>query len=94
MADKILAEKARDWDREPDERDEGMPEVAAANAPEPDRVTEDTLIDRPDLGPESATLVAAGDVVPADLAALPRRPASRPAPEAAGKTHRSERTRR
>jgi hypothetical protein len=79
MAERILAEKARDWDREPDDRDAAMPEVGAAAAPEPDRVEVDTLVDRPDLGPESSTFVAAGDVVPADLAALPRRPASDPA---------------
>jgi hypothetical protein len=36
-------------------------------------VAVDPLIDRPDLGPEAATLVAAGDPVPADLADLPRR---------------------
>lgn len=80
MADRILAEKARDWDREPDDRDAAMPEVAAAAAPEPDRVDVDTLVDRPDLGPECSTFVAAGDVVPADLAALPRRPASEARP--------------
>jgi hypothetical protein len=80
MADKILAEKARDWDREPDDRDADMPELKAAATPEPDRVTEDTLVDRPDLGPDAATLVAAGDVVPKDLAALPRRPASEAKP--------------
>jgi hypothetical protein len=94
MAERILAEKARDWDREPDERDADMPEVKAAAEPEPDRVDVDTLVDRPDLGPDAATLVVAGDVVPADLAALPRRPASQPAPESADKTHRGERTRR
>jgi hypothetical protein len=55
-----------------------MPEVAAAAAPDPDRVDVDTLIERKDLGPESFTLIAAGDVVPKDLAALPRRPASQP----------------
>jgi hypothetical protein len=33
----------------------------------------DLLIDRPDLGPAAATLVAAGDPIPAELADLPRR---------------------
>jgi hypothetical protein len=36
---------------------------------------EDTLIERKDLGPESATLVAAGSPIPRELADLPRRPA-------------------
>jgi hypothetical protein len=34
----------------------------------------DTLIERADLGPGSATFVAAGDPFPAGLAGLPRRP--------------------
>jgi len=53
-----------------------MPELKAAATPEPDRVDVDTLVARPDLGPDAATLVAAGDVVPAELADRPRRPAS------------------
>jgi hypothetical protein len=40
---------------------------------------EDTLIERKDLGPESATFVAKGDPIPAELRELPRR-AARPAP--------------
>lgn len=34
----------------------------------------DTLIERTDLGPDTYTLVAAGDPVPEHLAKLPRRP--------------------
>ncbi|MET8683338.1 hypothetical protein ABZV77_03910 [Streptomyces sp. NPDC004732] len=37
-------------------------------------VKEDTLVVREDLGPESFTLVVAGDAVPAHLLALPRVP--------------------
>jgi hypothetical protein len=33
----------------------------------------DLLIDRPDLGPGAATLVAAGDEIPPELADRPRR---------------------
>jgi hypothetical protein len=82
MADKPLAEKARDWDREPDDRDQDMPELVEARTSEPDRVEVDTLIERPDLGPESSTFIAAGDVVPRELAGLPRRPASEPTAKA------------
>jgi hypothetical protein len=32
----------------------------------------DLLVARPDLGPNASTLVAAGDVIPAELADLPR----------------------
>jgi hypothetical protein len=35
---------------------------------------EDLLIERPDLGPGAATLVAKGDPIPPALAGLPRRP--------------------
>ena len=36
---------------------------------------DDVLIERKDLGPESATFVAAGSPIPRELADLPRRPA-------------------
>ncbi|MEU6388797.1 hypothetical protein [Streptomyces sp. NPDC046939] len=39
---------------------------------EAETVKEDMLIVREDLGPESYTLIAAGDAVPAHLADLPR----------------------
>ena len=45
-------------------------------AAEPERAAEDLLIERADLGPGCTTLVAAGDVIPPELAALPRRPRS------------------
>jgi hypothetical protein len=45
-------------------------------ADEPERAGEDLLIERADLGPGAATLVAKGDVIPPELAALPRRPRS------------------
>jgi hypothetical protein len=35
---------------------------------------EDLLIEREDLGPGATTLVAKGDPIPPELAALPRRP--------------------
>ena len=65
-----LAEKGLDFERRIGEvvpgvrnRPEGPPELA----------DEDTLIERKDLGPDSTTLVAKGDPIPAHLAALPRR---------------------
>lgn len=45
-------------------------------AGKPERADEDLLIERRDLGPGAATLVAKGDVIPPELAALPRRPRS------------------
>ena len=45
-------------------------------AAEPERAAEDLLIERADLGPGCTTLVAKGDVIPPELAALPRRPRS------------------
>jgi hypothetical protein len=71
-----LAEKDPDFERRIGEvvpgvrnRPEGPPELA----------DEDLLIERKDLGPESATFVAAGSPIPAELRELPRR-AARPAP--------------
>jgi hypothetical protein len=45
-------------------------------AGEPERAEQDLLIERADLGPGCTTLVAKGDVIPPELAALPRRPRS------------------
>ena len=61
MTDKPLAEKAATWEREigTDPRDD----VKVAPA-DPDVVTEDTFIARPDLGDNTYTLVAKGDRVP------------------------------
>jgi len=64
MSNKPLAEKAATWEREvgSDPRDDVKPAP-----PDPDVVTEDTLVARPDLGEHSSTLVAAGDRVPTGL---------------------------
>jgi hypothetical protein len=40
----------------------------------PERAEVDVLIERTDLGPGATTLVAKGDPIPPELAALPRRP--------------------
>jgi hypothetical protein len=45
-------------------------------ADEPERAEVDLLIERKDLAPGAATLVAKGDPIPPELAALPRWPAS------------------
>jgi hypothetical protein len=75
-ADVELAEKGPDF-----ERRIGEPIPGVRNRPEgpPELADEDTLIERKDLGPDSATFVAKGDPIPAELRALPRR-AARPAP--------------
>ena len=74
MTDKPLAEKAATWEREvgSDPRDD----VTAPPA-DPDVVTEDTFIARPDLGDSTFTLVARGDRVPAGLERHKRSPAGR-----------------
>lgn len=61
----------------PDHPDEPniVPPAAPTVRPEPQRAEGDVLIDRPELGPDAATLITAGQVIPAHLAALPRRPA-------------------
>jgi len=78
MTDKPLAEKAATWERPLDaERDHRSP---AVNPPaEPELADDDLLIERKDLGEESATFVAKGDPIPTELRELPRR-AARPAP--------------
>jgi hypothetical protein len=40
----------------------------------PELAAEDLLVERADLGPDAYTAVAKGDPIPAELAALPRRP--------------------
>ena len=74
MTDKPLAEKAATWEREigSDPRDD----VKAPPA-DPDLVTEDTFVARPDLGENTYTLVAKGDRVPAGLERNKRSPAGR-----------------
>jgi hypothetical protein len=71
-----LAEKGPDF-----ERRVGEP-AGVRNRPDPaavDVADEDTLIERKDLGPDSATFIASGDPIPPELRALPRR-AAREAP--------------
>jgi hypothetical protein len=70
MTDKPLAEKAATWERPigSDPRDD-----VKAPPPDPDVVSEDTFIARPDLGEYTFTLVAAGDRVPAGLEGNKRR---------------------
>lgn len=43
-------------------------------APKVEHAAEDLLIERPDLGPSSFTLIVKGEVIPPELAKLPRRP--------------------
>ena len=75
-ADVELAEKGPDF-----ERRIGEPITGVRNRPAgpTELADEDLLIERKDLGPESATFVAAGSPIPAELRELPRR-AARPAP--------------
>ena len=71
-----LAEKGPDF-----ERRVGEP-AKVRNRPDPaavDVAEHDLLIKREDLGSESATFVAAGSPIPAELRELPRS-AARPAP--------------
>jgi hypothetical protein len=74
-ADVTLAEKGPDF-----ERKVGEPIAGVRNRPTgpPEVAEHDLLIERKDLGPESATFVAAGSPIPAELRELPRR-AARPA---------------
>jgi hypothetical protein len=74
-ADVGLAEKGPDY-----ERHLGEPIAGVRNRPTgpPEVAEHDLLIERADLGPDSATFIAKGDPIPPDLAALPRRPARAP----------------
>jgi hypothetical protein len=75
QADVELAEKGPDFERR-------LGEVAGVRnrpAGPPELAEHDLYIERKDLGPESATFVAAGSPIPAELRELPRR-AARPAP--------------
>jgi hypothetical protein len=76
VADVELAEKGPDFERRVGEPIAGVRNRPTAQA---ELADEDTLIERKDLGPESATFVAKGDPIPAELRELPRR-AARPAP--------------
>ena len=66
-----VAEKGADF-----ERKVGEP-AAVRNRPTtpPEVADDDLLIERKDLGDESATFIAKGDHIPPELASLPRRPA-------------------
>ena len=87
MTDRPLAARTIDADVAPGEeiaelgpdfvRKVGEP-AGVRNRPDPaaaDLADEDLLVERKDLGPESATLIAKGDPIPPHLAGLPRRPA-------------------
>jgi hypothetical protein len=71
-ADVELAEKGPDY-----ERHLGEPIAGVRNRPTgpPELAEHDLLIERKDLGPESATFIAAGSPIPPELAQLPRRQA-------------------
>ena len=49
---------------------------AAVELSEPERATEDLLIERTDLGRGAHTLVRGGDLIPVELAEMPRVPGS------------------
>jgi hypothetical protein len=77
MVDELAAPGAELAEKGPDfERAIGEP-AAVRNRPTlaAEVADDDTLIERKDLGPESATFVAAGDPIPPGLADLPRRSA-------------------
>jgi hypothetical protein len=68
-----LAEKGPGFERK-------VGEPAAPRRPDkPELADEDLVIERKDLGPDSATFIAKGDPIPPELRELPRR-AAREAP--------------
>jgi hypothetical protein len=70
-ADVELAEKGPDF-----ERKVGEPAGVRNRPGRPlELADDDVLIERKDLGPDSATFIAAGSPIPPELASLPRRPA-------------------
>lgn len=77
-----LAEVAAGWSRplgsDPRDPVPGGKRVEHGRVVEraPEYAEADVLIERPDLAPGSHTLVNAGDVIPAGLADLPRKPAA------------------
>jgi hypothetical protein len=75
-ADVELAEKGPDF-----ERRIGEPIGGVRNRPAgpPELADDDLLVERKDLGAESATFIAKGDPIPPELRELPRR-AARAAP--------------
>jgi hypothetical protein len=71
QADTELAEKGPDFER----RIGQVADVRNRPAAPAEVADHDLLIERKDLGPESATFVAAGSPIPAELRELPRRAA-------------------
>jgi len=69
-ADVELAEKGPDF-----ERRVGEPADVRNRPGPPELADDDLLIERADLGPDSATFIAKGDPIPLGLAGRPRRPA-------------------
>jgi hypothetical protein len=76
VADVTYAELGPDYARKV-----GEPIAGVRNRPAgpPELADDDLLIERKDLGDDSATFVAKGDPIPVELRELPRR-AARPAP--------------
>jgi hypothetical protein len=64
-----LAEKGPGFERKVGEA------AGPRRPPAPETADQDLLIERVDLGPDSATFIAKGDPIPPELAGLPRRPA-------------------
>jgi hypothetical protein len=64
-----LAEKGPGFERKVGET------AGPRRPPAPEVASEDTYVERADLGPDSATFLAKGDPIPPELAGLPRRPA-------------------
>jgi hypothetical protein len=79
QADVELAEKGPDFERRLGE----VVPVRNRPATPPEVASEDTLIERRDLGPDSSTFIAAGDPIPPELRELPRRAARAATPAAA-----------
>ena len=76
VADVTYAELGPDYARKV-----GEPIAGVRNRPAgpPELADDDLLVERKDLGPDSATFVAKGYPIPAELCELPRR-AARPVP--------------
>ena len=70
-----MPRRRQDPPDKPIEQPERGPAIPTAPVPVRVRVDEDTLITRTDLGPTSATFVAAGDNIPVGLESYPRNPA-------------------
>jgi hypothetical protein len=73
QADVELAEKGPDFERRLGE----VVPVRNRPAAPPEVASEDTLIERRDLGPDSSTFIAAGDPIPPSCASFPAAPPGR-----------------